>query len=235
MSDWSWLKASLPSSRGDLNLRSAVLHAPAPFLASWSQSLQLMESILGQPLGPFSHTSSTLASLAVATDRPKWSSLDVIDVPLHQRPLSHAIDEASHHHLLSTAPDTRSRAVALSSSLHHAGDWLNVVPSAPLGLHLHDREFRCCLRYWLGVPLHSSAYSGSECHGMADRLGTTRLAVVAMETALHDTMQFAMCSSVLPNMPPWLPRRRLPVWCPVPFFVLLISCSHTGAMVALLP
>ena len=131
MSDWSWLKASLPSSHGGLNLRSAVLHAPTAFLASCSQSLQLMESILGQPLGPFSHTSSTLVSLAVAIDWPKWSSLDAIDVPLHQHLLSHAIDEASHHHLLSTAPDTRSRALALSSSLYHAGNWLNVVPSAP--------------------------------------------------------------------------------------------------------
>ena len=171
MSDWSWLKASLPSSRAGLNLRSASLHAPAAFLTSWSRSLQLMESILGQPLGPFSHTSSTLASLAVAASRPEWSSLDAIDVPLHQCPLSHAIDEASHHHLLSTAPDTRCRALALSSGLSHAGDWLNVVPSASLGLHLHDRGFRCCLRYWLGVPLHSSAYSCPECRGMADRFG----------------------------------------------------------------
>ncbi len=27
--NWSWQKATLPSSRGDLNLRSALLHAPA--------------------------------------------------------------------------------------------------------------------------------------------------------------------------------------------------------------
>ena len=171
MSDLSWLKASLPSSRGGLNLRSASLLAPAAFLASWSRSLQLMESILGQPLGPFSHTSSTLASLAVAAARPEWSSLDAIDVPLHQRPLSHAIDEARHHHLLSTAPDTCCRALALSFGLPHAGDWLNVVPSASLGLHLHDRKFHCGLRYWLGVPLHSSTYSCPECCGMADRFG----------------------------------------------------------------
>ena len=34
ISQWSWLKASLPSSRGGLNLRSAALHAPAAFLGS---------------------------------------------------------------------------------------------------------------------------------------------------------------------------------------------------------
>ena len=129
MSDWSWLKASLPSSRGGLGLRSASVHALVAFLASLSQSLQPMESIiLGQPLGPFSQTTSTLASLAVTAARPEWSGLDAIDVPLHQCPLSRAIDEASYHHLHSTAPDTHSRALALSFRLPHAGNLLNVVP-----------------------------------------------------------------------------------------------------------
>ena len=31
--------------------------------------------------------------------------------------------------------------------LRYSGDWLNGVPSAALGLLLHDREFRSCLRY----------------------------------------------------------------------------------------
>ena len=34
ISQWSWLKASLPSNRGGLNLQSAALHAPAAFLGS---------------------------------------------------------------------------------------------------------------------------------------------------------------------------------------------------------
>ena len=48
-------------------------------------------------------------------------------------------------------------------------------------------------------------------------------------------MQFVMCSSALSNMLPWLPRRRLPVWCPVPIPVPQTSCFHTGAVVTLLP
>ena len=39
----------------------------------------------------------------------------------------------------------------------HAGDWLNVVPSPALGLHLQDREFRLCLGYWLGLRLMDHA------------------------------------------------------------------------------
>ena len=84
--------------------------------------------------------------------------------------LSLAIDEALHQRLLSSAPSTHARTLALSSVLPHAGDWLNGVPSAALGL-LHDREFCSCLRYWLGVPLHSTSYFCPECHGTADPFG----------------------------------------------------------------
>ena len=88
--------------------------------------------------------------------------------PLRQRPLSHSIDEASFQYLLSSAHSIRSRALAHSSSLRHAGDWLNLVPSTSLGLLLKDREFRCCLRYWLGVHLHGIPFPCPECHGTAD-------------------------------------------------------------------
>ena len=51
VSDWSWLKATLPSSCGGLNFRSASRHAPAAFLSSYSASLPLVELILGHPPG----------------------------------------------------------------------------------------------------------------------------------------------------------------------------------------
>ncbi len=40
---WSWQKASLPSNRGGLNLRSASLHAPAAFISSASTSQSLVD------------------------------------------------------------------------------------------------------------------------------------------------------------------------------------------------
>ena len=66
-------------------------------------------------------------------------------MPLHQHTLSAAIDKANFNRLLASAPSFQSCALALSSNLPHAGDWLNVVPSEHLGLHLHDCEFRCCV------------------------------------------------------------------------------------------
>ena len=47
LSDWSWLKASLPSSLGGLNLRRAMLHAPAAYVGSLHQSNALIADILG--------------------------------------------------------------------------------------------------------------------------------------------------------------------------------------------
>ena len=38
LSDWAWLKSSLPSSLGGLNIRHATLYAPAAFIGSIHQS-----------------------------------------------------------------------------------------------------------------------------------------------------------------------------------------------------
>ena len=108
LSDWSWLKASLPCSRGDLGLRNSSPHAPAAFLASSLHSQSLVERILGHPPCTSSHTSPAIAALAAAAVRPDWQGLDDIDVSLSQRSLSLSIDVALHQHLISSAPSTRS-------------------------------------------------------------------------------------------------------------------------------
>ena len=45
---WSWLKASLPSSLGWLNLRQASVHASAAYIGSLHQSRHLVAKILGR-------------------------------------------------------------------------------------------------------------------------------------------------------------------------------------------
>ena len=167
LSDWSWLKASLPSSQGGFNLRSASLLAPAAFLASSSGSQPLVEQILGHPPGPPPHIRSALSTLASAAVHPDWQSLDDIDVPLRQHSLSLSIDDASFQHLhLCTFHPLPSFGPLIQS----ASRWgrLNVVPSASLGLHLQNCEFQCCLCYWLGVPFHSNPFPCPECRGIAD-------------------------------------------------------------------
>ena len=73
--------------------------------------------------------------------------------------------------LLAKAQDSHSKVLALSTAIHHAGDWLNVIPSKALGLHLHDWEFRLCLQYWLGLQLVEEGTACPICQAMADPLG----------------------------------------------------------------
>ena len=147
LSDWSWSKANLPSSLGGLNLRSAVLHAPAAYVSSITESIDLVSKILRYTPEPPRSLPSAISSLASSANMASWHLLEDIDIPLRQKSLSHAIDEACFSTLVETAPDVRSKALALSTSLPHAGDWLNVVPSPALGLSLFDQEFCLCLDY----------------------------------------------------------------------------------------
>ena len=203
ISEWSWLKSSLPSNRGGINLRRAILHAPAAFIASAFQSSRLVEDLLGHSFTSSDSLLAALPALSDAASRPDWISLEDVDVPLHQSHLSAAIDEATQCHLLSTAPSTRDRCLALSTALPHAGDWLNCVPSSTLGLHLQDKEFRSCLRYWLGVPLHSGSYSCPECHSLADPFGDHQVGCggngdrISRHNAVRDVLYSAAQSAAL--------------------------------------
>ena len=124
-----------------------------------SSVVLLSLKFFGSPRPP-TYLRGSLSCLAEAASRPEWLTIQEIDVPLREHSLCHSVDIASYHHLLSEAPDSRCRALALSSAISHADDWLDVVPSSTLGLHLHDHEFRLCLQYWLGLPM---VEEGSHC------------------------------------------------------------------------
>ena len=231
LSDWAWHKASLPSSLGGLSIRSARLHAPAAFISSLAQSGDLVDMIMGRMPAPSIHLADVVSDLATAAEMPDWVSVEDIDVPLRQRPLSQKIDEASYRSLLSSAPDTRSRALALSSSIPHAGDWLNVVPSPALGLHLHDREFRLCVDYWLGLKMSDGESKCPLCTGerVADPFGDHQVGCggngdrIHRHDSLKDSLFSAAQSAALaprkeaPSLIPGSSSRPadiyLPNWC----------------------
>ena len=115
-----------------------------------------------------------------------------------------------------------------------------LVPSTILGLHLHDREFRCCLRYWLGVPLHSSSYPCPECR--LDAYGDHQVGCggngdrIARHNAVRDVIHAAAQSAALapsketPGLVPGSQARPgdifIPCWSlghPTAFDVLVIS------------
>lgn len=140
------------SSMGGLGLRRASSHS----YASLYNSVPLVSDLLG--FAPDLHLplDSSRHLLANHAAKPNWQTHDDINVPCTQHTLSRCIDEALYSQLLVQSP---SKALALSSSLPHAGDWLAVVPSRQLGLHFLDHEFRLCsvtkniFRSKLGPPL----------------------------------------------------------------------------------
>ena len=169
LSPWSWNKATLPVSLGGVGLRRASHYASAPTLGQ-CQSSSIVESILGSsPSGP--DLSSSLSDLSSLSGRSDWSSIQDVDCPLQQRFLSNTIYSHSFKSLLSSSPDNRSRAFLLSSSIPHAGAWLQAVPSSSLGLLFPDIEFRLSLKYWLGVPLYPEDSACLVCSTPGDIFG----------------------------------------------------------------
>ena len=205
------------------------LHADFAFLAACSSSQSLVEGLLVHPPSPSPHTSPAVSALVTAAACLEWQCLDDTDVPLWQRVLFHSMDEASFQHLLSSAPSTHPRALVLSSALPHAGDWLNVVPTPSLGLHLQDSEFRFCLQYCLGVPMHSNPFPCPECRGTADIMGDHQVGCgrngdrIFRHNAIRDVLFTAAQSAALapsketPGLVPSSLSRPadilLPIWC----------------------
>ena len=121
-SEWSWFKVSFPISYRGLGVRRALLYAPAAFIGSFDHSKELVSDILGRTPPSSNHLADMLKDLASASGQDEWSSLERIDVPLRQHALSRVIDQACFDQLFARAPDVHAKALALSSSIPHAGD-----------------------------------------------------------------------------------------------------------------
>ena len=63
---------------------------------------------------------SAISFLAKSAPMSSWRFIQDIHVPLHQKSLSHLIDEACFNTLFESVPHVRSKALTLSSSLPHA-------------------------------------------------------------------------------------------------------------------
>ena len=77
-----------------------------------------------------------------------------------------------------------------------------------------DHEFRCCLCYWLGVPLHNGQFACPECRGSADPFGDHQVGCggngdrISCHNAIRDVVFNAAHSAALapskeaPNLVP---------------------------------
>ena len=66
-----------------------------------------------------------------------------------------------------------------SLGLPHAGNWLSVVPSPALGLHLRPSEFIPAIKYRLGIPVYSSEGPCPACGAQSDKMGDHALGCVS--------------------------------------------------------
>ena len=100
--------------------------------------------------------------------------------------------------------------MALSCAIPHAGDWLNVVPSAALGLHLSDQEFRLCLQYWLGLNIFEEGAKCSICHVAADPYGDHHVGCGGNGDRIHrhDSIRDAIFSAA--QTAALAPRKEVP-------------------------
>ena len=156
---------------------------------------------------------SLISSLAVATLHPYWVSVESIesDVSIHQHSLSQSIDEVSHSQLLTSAPNSHSRALVHFSSLPHTDDWFTVVPSTAFGLHLSDREFSP-LSSVTGLGFVSMERRGPVPSVIARQIlwVTIMLAAVVTTTKSFVTILFVTRFCRLPRAAASAPRRKVP-------------------------
>ena len=175
-----------------------MLHAPAAFIGSLSQ-------ILSHLPAPSMHLSTTIPALAEAAGMSDWSS---IDVPLHQKTLPGSIDQASFLMFIDSAPNSHFKALALSSAIRHAGDWLNVIPCTSLSLHFFDKEFQFTLCYWLGLQMFEEGCSCPVCNSPADIFGDHQVGCGGNVIGPSDTMLFRKLFSLWHSLLPLCPERR---------------------------
>ena len=173
LDDKAWQQAKLPVSLGGMGLRCAEDHAPAAHTASVLGSQHLLQGLLGndgqENEGAVLPPSLLQALTVTMGEEAKEEEL----VGVAQRHLGAKVDKEQVRKRLELVEegDTEEMARLKSLSLPHSGDWLNVVPSSALGLHLRPQEFVMVARYRLGLRLYSQEGPCPACHRFSDALG----------------------------------------------------------------
>ena len=171
--DETWQQAKMPVSLGGMGLRAAEDHAPTAYAASLLASQTLLKGLTGQDnqaeetgiLSPILLEALTSAMGEEAKEE------ELVDIP--QRKLGLKVDREQQRKREEMAEDGNSeeKARLKSLTLPHSGDWLNVVPSTALGLHLRPQEFVLVARYRLGLPLYIKEGPCPSCRQHSDVRG----------------------------------------------------------------
>ena len=174
--DIQWFQAKLPVSMGGLGLRAAEDHGPGAYVTSFLSSQPLRQDILGHTGEEDESVSLPPALLTLLNSTLEEEVTVETLVGVSQKEVSLNVD--LHNHRLLISHYTREGVVRdiarlASLGLPHAGDFLNVVPSPALGLHLRSIEFSTVVKYRLGCLIYSTVDKCpiSTCVQLSDRRG----------------------------------------------------------------
>ena len=173
LDDIQWRQAQLPVGLGGLGLGAASDHAPAAYTTSLLSSQDLKLRILSstEEESPANVHAALLTYLGAKMGEE--ASLDSL-IGVSQKAVSLKINLMNLQLLsnyISGLGEVRETARLSSLGLPHSGDWLNVMPSPTLRLHMKLDEFVASVKYRLGVPVFSSAGQCPACSRHSDALG----------------------------------------------------------------
>ena len=196
--DKQWAQAQLPVAMGGLGLRGAVNHSAGAFISSVYASEVLKEGLL--PHGNVHLDISTAMALLMQ----RADELSQEELPeMTQKMISFEIDKKLKISLEQSLTIKRDKARLASLGLAHAGDWLNVIPSPVLGLHVRPQEFRYSVLYRLGAPIYTTDGACPACRKDSDRFGDHALVCgshgerIARHNQLRDAIYSVAASSNL--------------------------------------
>ena len=147
MFDDHWIQASLPVHLGGLGVRSAEKLAPSAFLASAASTFSLHNDILAGSILSFKDKYTSDATIS-------WKSLSHAEIPPEpasrfQKVWDMVASSAIYNDILTGCPGDADQARLKATNSPHAGDWLNALPIASVGLRLSDEEIRVAVGYRL--------------------------------------------------------------------------------------
>ena len=168
-----WLQAQLPVSLGGVGLKSAEDHSSAAYVSSKVASRDLMAQILKQPDEDSSPRLSALLLTLLSAKQGEEATVENLS-GVAQKATSLKIDLCKHQRLTEQVANLgtqRDKARLASLGLPHSGDWLNVIPSPSLGLHLRTPEWITSAKYRLGCNVFSRDGQCPACSQPSDAAG----------------------------------------------------------------
>ena len=156
---------SMPTKNGDFGVLSASCISSSTFISSYVATATLKTMIYGCVTTDVSFTEATRHWVSLSGHSFTSQTLSV-----HQKGWFSPIFQRQFTALLDSATSPREAARLQGTRAVGPGDWIDVLPSRPLGLSLSDDEFRIASALRLGASVTAQHKCKCGLFAAADRL-----------------------------------------------------------------